>query len=74
MTHTHHPGIYCDNCGDPCRPYFIAGQCQICGGYICKGCVPFHVCIRRDKAEVKRMNPEYVDYNVNVDGGNPSNS
>jgi hypothetical protein len=64
MTSTHqaNPGIYCSNCGDPCRPSFIAGQCQVCGGYICKLCVPYHLCMPRNRAEVRRMLPEYVDY------------
>jgi hypothetical protein len=60
--HLANPGIYCDNCGEPCRPHFIAGQCQICGGYICHLCLLHHLCMKRDRDEVRRMLPEYVDY------------
>ena len=56
------PGMYCDNCGEPCRPHFIAGQCQTCGGYICWICLPHHLCMKRDRKEVRRMRPEYVNY------------
>jgi hypothetical protein len=60
------PGIICDNCGDPCRHHYIAGQCPECGGYICKGCLQNHLCMSRSKQEVDKMLPEYVDYGTNV--------
>ena len=59
------PGIVCDNCGEVCRPHFIAGQCQTCGGHICKQCVPYHLCMPRPIAEVRRMMPEFFEYGVN---------
>jgi len=59
-------GIWCDNCDEPCRPKMIAGQCQICGGYLCKPCVYKHLCMARPKEEVRRMKPEYVDYDAEL--------
>lgn len=66
MTSVHqaNPGIWCTNCGDPCRPHYIR-KCLTCGGYICLACIPYHLCMPRDKKEVRKMKPEYVDYNVN---------
>jgi hypothetical protein len=60
------PAIWCDNCSEPCRPKMIAGQCQTCGGYLCKPCVPHHLCMARSREEVKRMQPEYVDYDAEL--------
>lgn len=59
------PGIYCDNCGDPCRPHLIH-QCQVCGGYICDPCVSWHLCMARDRKEVRAMLPEYVRYSDEI--------
>lgn len=56
------PGIVCDNCNEVCRPHFILGQCQTCGGYICKLCYPHHLCMPRNREEVRRMLPEYFKY------------
>jgi hypothetical protein len=56
------PGIICDNCGEVCRPHFILGQCATCGGFICKLCYLFHLCIPRSGEEVRRMQPEYFHY------------
>ena len=53
--------IYCDNCGEPCKDKMIAGQCPECGGYICKQCLPYHLCMKRTEAEVRLMEPEYVE-------------
>jgi hypothetical protein len=64
--HQANPGIFCDNCGEACRPNFIAGQCQTCGGYICKSCVLHHLCMKRTREEVRKMLPEYVDYSAEL--------
>ena len=64
MTSVHQAskGIICDNCSEPCRPNFIAGQCPNCGGFICKLCLPHHLCMKREREEVRKMQPEYVKY------------
>ena len=60
--HASNPGIWCKVCGEPCRPAFIAGQCGVCGKFLCKSCVADHPCKAVDRDVVRAAFPEIVQY------------
>lgn len=64
------PGVFCDGCGEPCRPHFVK-QCPDCGAYICRTCLADHECEPVPVAVVRRTLPQYV---TELGGQFPSNS